>query len=155
MQWLDSIQECSMKKLVGFALVLAVLAAHPSSAWSQTSAGGDKLPIPSYKIPANLSAWKKVFAIEKITYDKDNNQLVFLVKAKRNFTFKDDGYDAPFEFVDKEGVSLNKEKNLKWEKEPKELRIGEKTRVTLDIPDEETLQKTKQARAVVKGFFNK
>jgi hypothetical protein len=144
-----------MKKLVGFALVLAILAAHSSLAWSQTSASGDKLPIPNYKIPMNISAWKKVFAVEKITYDKENNQVVFLVKTKRNFTFKDDGYDATFEFLDAEGVSLTKGKNLSWEKEPKELRNGEKTRVTLEIPDEETLEKTKKARAVVKGFFNK
>jgi hypothetical protein len=150
-----------MKKLVGFALVLVVLVAHSTPARSQKSdskkdaATGDKLPIPDQQIPMNISAWKKVFAIEKISYDKENNQVVFLVKAKKNFTFKDDGYDATFEFLDDEGVSLTKGKNLSWEKEPKELRNGEKTRVTLEIPDDETLQKTKKARAVVKGFFNK
>jgi hypothetical protein len=150
-----------MKKVVGIALVLALAAANSTSAWSQKSdskkdtSSGDKLPIPDHSIPMNISAWKKVFTIEKITFDKENNQVVFLVKAKKNFTFKDDGYDATFEFLDDEGVSLTKGKNVTWEKEPKELRNGEKTRATLEIPDEETLQKTKKARAVVKGFFNK
>ena len=150
-----------MKKLVGFAFIIAVFAANSDSAWSQKSdskkdaASGDKLPIPGHSIPTNISGWKKVFTIEKITFDKENNQVVFLVKAKKNFTFKDDGYDATFEFLDDEGVSLTKGKNVTWDKEPKELRNGEKTRVMLEVPDDETLQKTKKARAVVKGFFNK
>jgi hypothetical protein len=110
---------------------------------------------PTTRFPWTVSAWKKVFTIEKITFDKENNQVVFLVKAKKNFTFKDDGFDATFEFLDDEGVSLTKGKNLSWDKEPKELRNGEKTRVALEVPDDEILQKTKKARAVVKGFFNK
>ncbi|HEV3237351.1 MAG TPA: hypothetical protein VGZ25_10210 [Gemmataceae bacterium] len=149
-----------MKKFIGAALCLVFLATG-NFAWSQkseskqTASSGDKLPIPGHPIPVNFSPWKKVFAIEKVTFDKEDNQLVFLVKAKKNFTFTDDGYDATFEFIDDQGVSLTKGKNLSWEKEPKELRNGEKTRVTLEIPDEETLAKTKKARVVVKGFFNK
>jgi hypothetical protein len=150
-----------MKIRFGAVLFLAVVLAGPRFVWSQKSdskqsaSSGDKLPIPGHPISVNLTAWKKVFTIEKVSYDKENSQIIFLVKAKRNFTFKDDGYDATFEFLDDEGVSLTKGKNLTWDKEPKELRNGEKTRVTLDIPDDETLEKTKKARAVVKGFFNK
>jgi hypothetical protein len=147
-----------MKRVIGLILLLVLLAADSNTAWSQKSESkqsGDKLPIPDHAIPMNLSAWKKTFVIEKVSFDKENNQVVFLVKAKKNFTFKDDGYDATFEFLDEEGVSLTKGKNVSWEKEPKELRNNEKTRVTLDVPDEETLQKTKKSRAVVKGFFNK
>jgi hypothetical protein len=149
-----------MKRIIGLTVLLALFAASSNTAWSQKADSkqtpkGDKLPIPDRSISMDLSAWKKVFTVEKITYNKDDNEVVFLLKAKKNFTFKDDGYDAPFEFLDAEGVSLTKDKNVTWEKEPKDLRAGDKTRATLNIPNDETLDKTKKSRAVVKGFFNK
>jgi S1-C subfamily serine protease len=121
-----------------------------------TTTATDKLPVPKYnKIPMDLSAWKRTFTIQKITYDPENEELVFLVKAKKNFAFTDDGYDHPFEFLDEDGVNMTNVKNLKWDKDPKGLRIGEATRVHLSLPDEEILDKTKKTQAVVQGFFNK
>jgi hypothetical protein len=149
-----------MKRLSTFALVVTVFLTFTANpAWSQkkitNQSSEDSLPIPGYKLPMNLSAWRRNLTVQKVTYNKEDNQVVFLVKAKKNFTFKDDGYDAIFEFLDEEGVNLVKEKNLTWDKPPKDLRVGESTRVYLNAPDEDILNKTKKTRAVVKGFFNK
>jgi hypothetical protein len=149
-----------MVRLGGLVVLLAVFALSSDLAWSQATKAkpapkGDRLPIPDHALPMNLAAWKQVFIIQKMTYNKEDGEILFLVKAKKNFAFTDDGYDAPFEFLDEDGVNLVNEKNLRWEKEPKELRAGEVTRVYLTVPDDEILEKTKKTRAVVKGFFNK
>jgi hypothetical protein len=155
-----------MKRLLAFAVVLTPLLLCGTVARSQdqkdlrsvqssSSSDGSTLPIPDRKIPMDLSAWKKVFTIVRITYKKDDNQVQFLLKAKRNMSFKDDGYDAPFAFLDQDNVNLVTQKNLTWEHEIKNMRMGESTRATLELPDDETLQKTKKAKAIVKGFFNK
>ena len=160
-----------MKRLLGFAALLVPLVIYCAAAPAQEpkekagdkDAGGEKtypgseskLPVPDHRIPMDLSSWRKVFSISKMTYNKDDNHIVFLVKARRNMTFKDDGYDAPFSFLDQDGVNLTPQKNLSWEHEVKSLHMGDATRVTLDLPDDETLQKAKKCRAVVKGFFNK
>lgn len=151
-----------MKRFVAFFVLVALLGygsneARPQSKKDSTAkkTSDNKFPVPDFEIPMDLKAWKTNFIIQKITYNKDDNQIVFLVKAKKNFTFTDDGYDHPFEFIDEDGVSLSKEKNLKWEKEAKGLRMGEVTRVTLEVPDEDTLKKAKKCQAVVRGFFNK
>jgi hypothetical protein len=159
------LEDVAVKRLLAFAMLVTPLILGLNPAWARqdkkstdqqrSSGSANQLPLPNYKIPMDLSAWKQNFAIVKITYKEDDNQIVFLLKAKRNFTFKDDGYDAPFAFLDQDGVNLVSSKNLTWEHEPKGLRMGESTRATLQVPDEETLQKTKKAKAVVKGFFNK
>jgi hypothetical protein len=120
-----------------------------------TTTATDKLPVPKYKIPMDLSAWKRTFTIQKVTYDPESEELVFLVKSKKNFTPFDDGYDHPFEFLDEDGVNMTSAKNLKWDKDPKGLRMGELTRIHLSLPDEEILEKAKKCQAVVQGFFNK
>ena len=146
-----------MKRPLATALFFALLALclTPAGSQAQSSSGGDKLPVSDHKIPMDLSAWKRVFSITKTSYNKDDNNIVFLVKAKKTFNFQDDGYDAPFQFIDKDGVNLTTQKNVTWEHDVKTLRIGEATRVTLELPDEETLGKAKKCKAVVKGFFNK
>jgi hypothetical protein len=149
-----------MRRLGGFVVLLVLFACATDTAWSQGTKAkpkttGDKLPVPDHAIPMDLSAWRQNLVIKKMTYNKDDNQVVFLVQAKKNFAFTDDGYDAPFEFLDEDGVSMTQAKNLKWDKVPKDLRFGELTRVYLELPDDEILDKAKKARAVVKGFFNK
>jgi hypothetical protein len=147
-----------MVRLGGLVVLLAVFALSTDLAWAQetkASPRGDQLPVPDRAIPMDLSAWKPNLVIKKMTYNKDDNQVVFVVQAKKNFTFTDKGYDAPFEFLDEEGVSMTQGKNLRWEKEPRKLRQGEATRVYLELPDDEILTKAKKARAVVNGKRNK
>ena len=153
-----------MKKHVACVLVLLVFVFPPRPAHSQSrnappenssSKNENTLPVPGYRIPMDIKAWKRTLTVVKMTYSKDDNNITFLVKAKRNFSFQDDGYDAIFEFLDKDGVNMVKTKNVSWEDPPKSLRANQVTRVTLELPDEDILKETKKAQAVVKGFFNK
>jgi hypothetical protein len=139
----------------GLAIALAADATAQTSSKDKTKspAGSIKLPIPDYEIPCDVSVWKDSFTILKVSHDKDNNQVVFLLKTKRAFAFTDDGFVAPMRFFDEDGVNLVNEANLKFEADITKLKVGENTRMYLTLPDEDTLKKTKKCQAVIKGFF--
>lgn len=142
--------------VLGLALALVTDAAAQTSSKDKgktTGGASIKLPIPDYEIPCDVSAWKDSFTILKVTHDKDNNQVVFLLKTKRAFAFTDDGFTAPMRFFDEDGVNLVKDANLKFEGDITKLKSGENTRMYLTLPDEDTLKKTKKCQAVIKGFF--
>jgi len=111
------------------------------------------LPVPDCDIPCDISVWKDSFALVKVTHSKDDNQIVFLLKTKRQFAFTDDGFTAPMRFFDHDGVNLVNYANLKFEQNITTLKVGENTRLYLTLPDEKTLKKTKRCEAVIKGFF--
>jgi hypothetical protein len=150
-----------MRKLISWtALGLAIALASDAPAQTsskdknKTPAGATlKLPIPDFEIPCDVSVWKDSFTILKVTHDKDNNQVVFLLKTKRAFAFTDDGFTAPLRFFDEDGVNLVNDANLKFEADITKLKVGENTRLYLTLPEEDTLKKTKKCQAVIKGFF--
>jgi hypothetical protein len=113
-----------------------------------------KLPIPDHEIECDLGLWKGNFTITKISYDKDDNELVFILKAVRDFSFTDDGFRS-IKFFDQDDVDMVNKQNLSFDPEPKGLKRGESTRARLTLPDEEILKKTKRCAAVPTGFFQK
>ena len=145
-----------MKKQVVCALVLILLVFPLRSARSQShkmpangsaAAGEAELPVSGYKIPMDTNAWKRSLSVVKTTYSEDDNSITFLVRAKRDLS-PADGLDAIFEFLDEDGVNMVKSKNLAWEDPPGTLRANQATRVVLELPDEDTLRRTKKTRAV-------
>jgi len=113
-----------------------------------------KLPIPDQNIECDLGLWKGNFTITKITYDKDDNEIVFILKAVRDFSFTDDGFRS-IKFFDEDDVDMVNKQNLNFDPEPKGLKRGESTRARLTLPDEDVLKKTKRCAAVPTGFFQK
>jgi hypothetical protein len=113
-----------------------------------------KLPIPDSDITCNVSLWRGAFNVKKVTYDTENKQIIFVLEAMRNFTFKDDGFDS-IKFYDEDGVDLIRKKNVQFEVAPKDLKSGESTRARMDVPDARILKQTKKCTAVASGFFMK
>lgn len=126
----------------------------PSQTNNGKSTGPVKLPIPGFDITCNTSLWNGAFTIKKMTYDKENNQIVFVLEATRDFTFKDDGFES-IKFYDEDGVDMIRKKNVQFEVDPKTLKSGEATRARMDVPDEKILKQTKKCTAVASGFFMK
>src|SRR5262249_3004329 len=124
-------RETDMRKLISFialgltvALVADASAQTSSKDKTKTPAGASiKLPIPDYEIPCDISVWKDSFTVLKVTHDKDNNQVVFLLKTKRAFAFTDDGFVAPLRFFDEDGVNLVNDTNLKFEADITKLKV--------------------------------
>jgi hypothetical protein len=119
----------------------------------KTAAGSIKLPVPDVELTCDITAWKDSFILQKMTYNKEDNKIVFLLKTRRMFKFTDDGFVAPMQFLDEEGVNLNKDNKMEFEHDITKLKPGELTRLTLTLPDEETLKKTKKCKIVLQGFF--
>jgi hypothetical protein len=129
-----------------------------SAAPAQTDAGKStdqiKLPIPGFDVPCNVSLWNGSFTVKKMTHDRENNQIVFVLEAVRNFTFQDDGFES-IKFYDEDGVDMIKKKNVQFDPVPRTLKRGEATRARMDVPDEKILQQTRKCTAVASGFFKK
>ncbi len=114
-----------------------------------------KLPIPDYDIVCNLSLWKGSFVVTKVTYDKDENQVVFLLRALRDFTFKDDGFES-IKFFDEDDVDMIKQKNVKFDPEPKKgLKRGERTRAGWRSPMRKSSRRPRDAPLSLRGSSRK
>jgi hypothetical protein len=102
------------------------------------------LPVEGYELPLDVSSWDKAFQVVKITYDKDANEVIFLLKTKDDYAAKQ---QTTFGFFDEDDVNLVKKPNVKFEPALNTLIKGESTRCHLSLPDEEILKKTKKVTA--------
>jgi hypothetical protein len=113
-----------------------------------------ELPIPAHLIPCDLSLWRGSFSITRVAYDREANQVVFLLKALRDFKVTDDGFES-IKFFDEDNVDLIQKKNVKIVPDATQLKRGEATRARMDVPEVEILRQTRRAAAVASGFFMK
>src|SRR5262245_41373778 len=102
-----------MRRLVPLAVVCFLMVVWAGDVVSQTSPGQKntnpyvfKLPIPEFDIPCDVSVWKGSFQITKVSHNKDEGKVVFLLKTLKQFKFTDDGFTAPLRFFDEDNVSL-------------------------------------------------
>lgn len=100
-----------------------------------------KLPVDKYDLPLDLTAGSKFFEFLKMKYDKDDNQLVFVVKTKAGFQ---QGGQLRFTFLDEDEVNLNKDNHPKFDPPLDRVTTGENTRIYLLLPGEDILKKTKK-----------
>jgi hypothetical protein len=100
-----------------------------------------KLPVEKYDLPLDLSGGSKFFEFLKMKYDKDANQIVFVVKTKSGFQ---GGGQLRFAFLDEDDVDVNKDNEPKFNPTLDRVVAGENTRMHLTLPAEDVLKKTKR-----------
>jgi len=104
-----------------------------------------KLPIPDHEIPCDMAFWHESFTLVKMTYDKDENQIVFILKANADYK-GDQGFEC-IKFYDEDDVDMIHKHNVTLNPPARDVKPGESTRARMDIPDDEILKKTKRAAA--------
>jgi hypothetical protein len=138
----------NIRNILGlFVLALLVLQGHAFSGLSDRepvpSGRYVKLPIPDHEIPCDMAFWHASFTLVKMTYDKDENQIVFILKANADYK-GDQGFEC-IKFYDEDDVDMIHKHNVTLNPPARDVKPGESTRARMDIPDDQILKKTKRA----------
>ena len=112
----------------------------------------EKLPIPG-QADWDLGPLRKHFAILQTRYDAENNRVVWLAEARRGFQNLDSEFKPDLRFYDAADARVYQ---ATLEYDPVlDVRRGERIRISLGLPDEATLAKTKRVLLMLtteKGF---